>query len=709
MIRYKKDTDNIVTLTLDMKGRHVNIINHEVGKAFVPVIEHLKEEKIQGKLRGIIITSAKKTFLAGGDLEYLLRTDDASQLFQYSQTLQALYRDLERPGVPVVAAINGSAMGSGFELALACHHRVAIDQPNIRLGHPEVTMGLMPGSGGVIRLLWLLGIERAYSFLSSGQRFSPKEALEVGIVDELAKNEEELLDKSRAWLLDNQEYSRPWDMPGEYVKGGGVQNLPVAEVVQRLAAGLFRDTRGNFPAPQAILNTLAEGSKVDFDTACKIESRYFTKLLLSRASRNMTKAFWFDYNAIKEGQMRPKGFGKFRPKKVGVIGAGVMGSGIALSCLLHDMKVVLKDISKAIAERGRDFVEQRLEERVQAGRLSQDKRDLLLKRIITTDSSQTFAECDIVLEAVFENEMVKKKVTREAEDFMDEEAVFATNTISIPITELGNSALRPQHYIGLHFFDPVADVPVVEVVRGEQTSDETVARAFDFARTIRKIPIMVKDSWGFYVSRVQNTYILEGIQLLHEGYPPALIENMGLQAGMPMGALALADDLSLELVLTYENQAAKHYGSKYIQHPAVDVLRQMLEEYNRPGKIRRAGFYDYQEENSSHLWPGLIESYRVSQTSWNEHEIIERFLFVQVLEALWCMHEKIVTSIPEMNLGSIYGWGFPAFKGGVMQYIEDYGVEAFVDKCQYYEDLHGPRFKVPGLLLKKVKEGLSVG
>jgi 3-hydroxyacyl-CoA dehydrogenase/enoyl-CoA hydratase/3-hydroxybutyryl-CoA epimerase len=699
MIRYKKDIDNIVTLTLDMEGRNINIINHKIGTQFTPVMEHLKQEKAKGSLRGIIITSAKNNFLAGGDLDYLHQATDSGAIFDFSQNMQNFFRELESPGVPVVAAINGSALGTGFELALACHYRVAIDDPRTRLGHPEVTLGVMPGGGGVIRMLWTLGVEKAYHVLADGKRFLPKEALEAGIVDILAKDEKEMLSIAKQWLLENQEGRRIWDTADGKIPGGRAKNNELGQRISLLTAQLMRDTENNYPAPAAILNTLTEGSLVDFDTACRIESRYFTELVKSKEAKNMIKAFWYDFNAIKEGSSRPKGYGKFRVKKVGIIGAGLMGSSVAFICLMNRMEVVLKDISKAVAKKGKDLCEQKLNEMVEKGKLTAPQVPQILKKIMTTDNAKNFKDCDIIIEAVFENQNVKANVTREAEMHLDEYSIFATNTISIPITKLATASARPENYVGLHFFAPADKVPLVEVVRGKKTSDESIAKAFDFIKAIRKTPIVVKDNWGFFAARVQNTFILEGITLLQEGYSPALIENLSLQAGMPKGALALADNLSLNIVLQYENQAAEIYGAKYIRHPAVDVLLKMIKDLNRQGKKMRAGFYEYQEETHQ-LWKKLDDHFPSHSNSIVKEEIIERLLFVQVIEAFWCLQEGIIKTEEEGNLGSIFGWGFPAFKGGVYQFVTDYGVEDFIKKCEMYEDKLGPRFQVPRRLRK---------
>lgn len=701
MIKYQKDTANIVTLTLDMEGRSRNVINHEIGEQFLPVLQHLKTEKAQGKLRGVILTSGKKTFLSGGDLEYLYQANDPQEIFAFTEKLKQFLRELESPGVPVVAAINGTALGAGFELALACHRRILIDSPKVQVGLPEVQMGLIPGAGGTVRLMWLLGIEPAYQILTNGKSYAPKEALAAGIVDELAKNRREMLDKAKTWLLENKEGRRPWDRAECKIPGGTARDFPMSSRVVQMAANL--SDQHNFPAPRAILNVLSEGSKVDFDTACRIESRYYTELLRSSTTKNMIKAFWFDYHFIEDGKNRPRGFGKFRPKKVGVIGAGQMGSGIVLTCAMHGLEVVLKDVSKSIAERGREFVGNRLDMLIEKGILAEERRVPILQQIRTTEFSKDFQDCDLVIEAVFENQNVKQKVTREAEEYMDEYTIFGSNTVSIPITKLAATSTRPENYIGLHFFHPAELIPLVEIVKGAETSEETIARAFDFVRGIQKTPIIVKDDWGFYAARVQNTFIKEGITMLDEGYPAALIENVSKQVGMPYSALSLADAMGLELVLRYEQQAAEHYGPKYIEHPAVPVLTKMLEEIKRFGRTKKAGFYEYNESGERHLWEGLAEHFPVTKTSYDYTKLSERFLFAQVIEAVWCMQEKVLQSIAAANLGSIYGWGFPAFTGGVIQYVNDYGLEAFTAQCKLYEKRYGQRFQVPRILPELVE------
>ena len=700
MIRYQKDTDNIVTLTLDMDNREENVMNQKIWSAFVPVLQQLKAEKKQGRLRGVILASAKKTFMAGGDLEYIYQAEDAAEIFAAAEGMKTFLRDLESPGVPVVAAINGSALGAGFELALGCHHRIVLDNPKIQVGLPEVEIGLIPAGGSIVRLMWLLGIEKAFPILAGGKRYDPRGALQAGIVDELSASPKETLQKAKAWLMRTREGRRPWDTPGRVIPGGSAREPATARKIMAFSAALNGQNFDNYPAPRAILHILTEASKVGFDVACRLESRYYTELVRSRQCKNMVKAFWFDANYIKAGNDRPKGYGRFRPQTVGVIGAGTMGSGIALTCLQNGLSVVLKDVSQPIAARGVEFIRQRLDEQVANSTLLQEERDDLLKKIQATDNPADFQSCDLVIEAVFESRQVKQKVVREAESYLEEQAFIASNTVSIPITTLADACAQPGRFIGLHFFHPVTDTRLVEIVRGKETSEETIARAFDFVRAIGKTPILVKDIWGFYAARVQNTYILEGIAMLQEGYPAAVIENLGLQAGMPKSPLALADELGLELVLRYEQQAAAHYGPKYIQHPAADLARSFLDTLRRPGKARQEGFYTYTADGRKHLWPEMQDVLPAVHPDYQRQEVIDRLLIVQVLEAVWCMQEGVIQSVAAANLGSIYGWGFPACKGGVIQFIEDYGREAFVEKCRELEQRFGPRFKVPKFLGK---------
>ena len=695
MIRYEKDTHNIVTLTLDMGGNPHNIISHDIGNSFIPVLQHLKAEKAKGLLRGVIITSAKKNFLVGGDLDFYHNCTDGSEIFNSSQKITQFFRDLESPGVPVVAAINGTALGPGFGLALACHHRIAIDNSDTQIGLPETSLGLMPNGGAIIRLMWLLGIEKAYHVVCDGHYYTPKEALAAGVIDDLAENAMDMMEKAREWLLANKSYSRPWDTVGETIPDGSVRNPKVGATIRRLTAEQYKRNRHLNPSFEAILSTLVEGSRVDFETACKIQDRYATQVCLTNEAKNMTKALWYDYRFIKYGGNRPKGFGKFRPRKVGIVGAGLMGSGIAYACARAGLTVVLKDISRSVAEKGKNYTADKLKQAVENKEITEGEVKEILSRILATEKVEEFANCDIIIEAVFENQQLKSKIIKEAEGYLDQYCIVASNTSSIPITKLAKTTARPANFCGMRFFRPVDEEPLVEIVKGEATTDETIARAFDFIKLMKKVPIVVKDSWGFYSGRVRNTYILEGIVLLQEGFPPALIENLGLQSGMKYGSLAWADDLTLDLIVEYERQAAELYGPKYIRHPAVGTLEMMIQD-GRNGSDVKAGFYEYYRDGERQLWRSLNTATPTPQ--YNFVEVTERLLFVQVLEALWCLQEGVIRTVSEGNIGSIYGWGFPSVRGGVFQFINDYGVKAFIAKCAIYEKRHGQRFKIPKIL-----------
>ncbi len=702
MIQYKKDIENIAIVNLEMDGRDGNIINHKLYKALEPVLEHLLLEKEKGQLKGVIFTSSQKTFLTGGDLEYLYETYSPEALYEYSQEIQSFFRKLEAPGIPVVAAMNGSCLGLGFEMVLACHYRIAVDDNDIQLGNPEIELGLMPGGGASIRLLWMLGIENAYNVLTKQKKFNPSEALERGIIDEIVEQENDLIPAAKQWIRLNNKGSRIWDVKAEQAPVSKDKLRETLKTVQRLTASLVSSIYANFPAHLSILNTLAEGVKLDFDTACKIESQHFSELVIKQDTKNMMKTFWFDLNNIKKGEMRPEGYGKFRTRKVGVIGAGIMGTGIALTCLVNGLEVVMKDVSESIVLKGKELVYSKLKEMRNTNRISAALCEKAKSNFIATEDIEQFENCDLIIEAVFENKNLKIKVAKEVDQYVDEYSFFGTNTVSIPISDLGSVFKLPKNYIGLHFFSPVEKVHMCEIVRGKQTSGETIARAFDFVKQIKKIPVIVEDNWGFFAARVQNTYILEGIQMLQEGFSAASIENLGRQAGMTRAPLALADSLSLNLVLRYEEQAAKHYGPKYIAHPAVAAINKMIEDVDRPGRPTKRGFYNYDDDSAERqlLWEEMENVFPTTQVVFDFNEPKERLLIVQVLETLWCIHEGVVQSVAEANLGSIYGWGFPAFKGGAVQYITDYGKEAFIARCKHYEAQHGPRFQVPNIIHK---------
>jgi 3-hydroxyacyl-CoA dehydrogenase/enoyl-CoA hydratase/3-hydroxybutyryl-CoA epimerase len=693
MIHYRKDKYGIVTLTLDMSKQSVNTINQKIAQAFIPVLEYLEADKA---LKGVIISSAKTSFLAGGDLDFLHQADHAQEIFQHTDLLVRIFRRIELLKVPVVAAINGAALGSGFEFTLACHYRIALDTPKTILGLPEVSLGMIPGGGGIIRLMWMLGLRDAFNIISNSKLFHVKEALQKGLIDEIVTNEQDLVEAARAWILSKPDITKPWDSEDHIAKSSNPKHPKTAKMIADLTARVIRKTLNNYPAVLGVLNTMAEGAVVDFDAATRINARYFTAMILSKDCRNQTKAFWYDINKIRNGISRPKGFGRFRARRIGIIGTGLMGSGIAYASALEGIEVVLKDVSKSIAEQGKDYARGMLERIVRGGKMTEAQAEEILDRIHTTDQIQEFENCDLVIEAVYENAELKKRIINETEKHLHQHTFFATNTASLQVSDLAEACIHPENYVGMHFFAPVQSIPLVEVIRGRKTSDESIARAFDFVLQIGKTPIIVKDSPAFFVSRVASSYLMEGIRLLKEGQSPAMIENAALQAGFPLGPLAFADKLGFRYILSAEEQAAKQMGDQYKSPIAIEVLKDLV-KMQRYGKSRKAGFYDY-NNGKVRLWSALQEQYPPTREQLSLKDIQHRLLFVQCIEAVHCMEESVVANNYDANLGSIYGWGFPSFKGGVIQYMNDFGIEEFVLRAKELAKKFGDRFQVPATL-----------
>ncbi len=702
--KYSKDENNIVTLTMDLEGRSANVINMAFGASFRETLAKLQAEK---DLRGIILTSAKETFLAGADIDEMFATNDAKLFFDRAQELKAGLRWLETQGKPVVAAINGTALGAGFELALACHYRVVQDKPKVELGLPEVTLGLLPGGGGVTRMVRLIGLQPAFLYLTEGKKVSPKEALSDGIIHALATDKDDLMKKALDYILANKSAKQPWDQDGYKIPGGSPLTPKVAQMLPVAPAMLAKKTYNNYPAPLAIMAAAVEGAMVDIDTATRIESRYFAQLATSKVAKNMINVFWKQLNALNAGKSRPDIKEKFSFKKVGVLGAGMMGSGIAYACAMSGIEVVLKDVSQEVADKGKAYSEALLKKRVSKGKATKEKADEILGRIKASTDAKDLAGCDLIIEAVTENRKIKAIVTAEAEAQMLATGVFASNTSTLPITGLAETSSRPKQFIGLHFFSPADRMPLVEIIVGKETSPETLARAFDFVKQIKKTPIVVNDSRGFYTSRVFATYVLEGMALLAEGNNPRAIEAAGLQAGMPVGPLALTDEVSLSLMVHIRTQTIedlKTEGKTIPDHIAYTIADKMVNDLKRPGKAAGGGFYEYPKDGKKFLWPGLAEVFP-HKTDLDQKTMIERMIFIQSIETVRCMQEGVLTSVPDGNIGSIFGWGFAPFKGGTLQYINDYGFPAFITRAKELEAAYGDRFAVPALLEQMAKEG----
>jgi 3-hydroxyacyl-CoA dehydrogenase / enoyl-CoA hydratase / 3-hydroxybutyryl-CoA epimerase len=710
-IRWEQDADGIVTLTLDDPKQRANTMNDDFRSSITAVADRLVAEK--DAITGVIVTSAKDTFFAGGDLNLLIQVTDenAAEFAAGVEQIKADLRKIETLGKPVVAALNGAALGGGLEIALACHRRIALDNPKAQFGFPEVTLGLLPGAGGVIRTVRLIGImDGLMKVLVQGQRYKPAEAVEVGLVHEVAATPEEMLDKARAWIKANPQAVQPWDDKGYRMPGGAPSNPKVGGMLPALPGNLKKQLKGApMPAPHHIMCAAIEGATVDFDTALKIEGRYFVNLAKGQTAKNMIKAFWFDLNSINAGGSRPAGYEKRNAQRVAVLGAGMMGAGIAYVSARNGMQVVLKDVSLEAAEKGKGYSQKLLDKAVSRGKMTQEKADEILARITPTDDYNDLAGCDLVVEAVFEKVSLKHEVFHDTEKLVAPDALLGSNTSTLPITILADGVQRKQDFIGLHFFSPVDKMPLLEIIRGDQTSDEALARALDYSAQIKKTPIVVNDSRGFFTSRVIGTFVNEGLAMLGEGIAPSTIEQATTQAGYPVGVLQLADELNLELFLKIRNEAKEAAGDSYVSHPAEAIVEKMV-ELGRPGRLRGAGFFDYDESGKRiGLWSGLAEHFPIKgdPSKVDIHELEERMLVIEAVESARCVEEGVIVQTADANIGSIMGIGFPPWTGGVLQYINGYpgGVAAFVARADEFAGKYGARFEPNPLLRKKAENG----
>ncbi len=714
-IRWEQDADGIVVLTMDDPNQSANTMNRDYAASMAATVDRLEAEK--DGITGVVITSAKKTFFAGGDLKDMIeaKPEQAKDGFDFITGIKAQLRRLETLGRPVVAAINGAALGGGLEIALACHHRIAADVPGSQIGLPEVTLGLLPGGGGVTRTVRLLGIQTALlSVLLQGQRHKVPAAKEVGLVDEVVSTVDELLPRAKEWIKANPEAAQPWDTKGYKIPGGSPSHPAFAANLPAFPANLRKQLKGaNMPAPRAILAAAIEGAQVDIDTALVIESRYLVELLSGQVAKNMIKAFFFDLQHINSGGSRPDGFEKYTARKVGVLGAGMMGAGIAYVCARGGMEVVLKDVSVEAAEKGRDYSVKLFDKAVSRGKATREKADETLARIHPTDKAEDLAGCDLVIEAVFESPELKHKVFAEIEDVVAPDALLGSNTSTLPITGLAEGVKRQEDFIGLHFFSPVDKMPLLEIIVGERTSDATLAKAFDVAQQIKKTPIVVNDSRGFFTSRVIGTFINEAIAMVAEGVHPASVEQAGSQAGYPAPPLQLMDELTLTLPqkIRKETRAGvEAAGGTWVVHASEPLIDRMVEEFDRKGRSSGAGFYEYGEDGKrTRLWPGLVENFTKPGYEIPFEDMKERMLFAEALETVKCFDEGVLRSVPDANIGSIMGIGFPPWTGGVIQYINGYsgGLPGFVARARELAERYGDQFLPPASLVAKAEKGES--
>ncbi|WP_425045176.1 3-hydroxyacyl-CoA dehydrogenase NAD-binding domain-containing protein [Primorskyibacter sp. S87] len=705
---YHKDADGIVTITMDMDGP-VNTMNAQFWPLFSDTMDRIKAET---DLKGVIWTSAKDTFFAGGDLNMLksIEPDGVGELFNSVEAAKAIMRQQEKLPVPVVAAINGVALGGGFEICLACNYRIAADNPKTKIGLPEVTLGLLPGGGGVVRMTYLLGLEGAMPFLLEGRQVSPDKALKAGLVHEVVPADQ-LLSRAREYILsvqgDAAAATQPWDSKGYRIPGGPSTSPKMMTQIAGASAMLFKKTRGLMPAPVKILDIMTEAAgKLDFDTAQRYESRKFVSLTPLATTKNMIETLFFGMNKVNGGASRPKDVPRSKVERLGILGAGMMGQGITYSAAMAGIPVVLKDMSIEAAERGKAYTAGLLDKRVKRGRMTEEQRNAVLALITPTDKAEDIKGCDLIIEAVFEQIDVKDKVLAEHEALLAEGGIWGSNTSTLPITRLATGSAKPENFVGLHFFSPVDKMPLLEIIAGDETSDETLARAFDFAQQIRKTPIIVGDSTGFYTSRTIGTKIIEAVELVAEGHDPVRVDNLSRLTGMPTGMLSLLDEVQIKLVVDIYNTQVEMglLDPEQEQNPrARAMLAEMLSQHGRHGRATGKGFYDYSEAGKT-VWSGL-EAWRDQNAEIPDQDIQDRILFRAVLESLRCLEEGVLRTVADGNVGSILGIGAPVQTGGYIQFVNTYGLDRFLARCEELAGAYGPRFAPPEILKRHVADG----
>jgi len=720
-VRYEL-TDGIVHLIMDDPSQNANTMNQAYQDAMERAVDRLlaQIEDDAEAVRGVIVSSAKKTFFAGGDLHLMMQAkpEDADALFKNVESMKSTLRKLETCGKPVVAAINGAALGGGLEIALACHHRVAVDG-SYKLGLPEATLGLLPGGGGVTRLVRKFGLQDALmEHLLQGQQRKPAKAKKLGLIDELVESQDELMGAAKAWIDsvqgDASAATQPWDSKDYKIPGGTPSSPKLAQTLPAFASNLRKELKGApYRAQHNIMCAAVEGSQVPFETASRIESRYLVDLMVGQQFKNMTQAFFFDLNAINAGGSRPDGFEPTQATKLAVIGAGMMGAGIAHISAAAGIDVVLKDVSLEAAEKGKAHAQQQLDKRVSRKQIDAATRDETLGRIHPTDDYADLQGCDFVVEAVFESVDLKHQVFGDLEKQVNADALLGSNTSTLPITSLSEGVSRPDDFIGIHFFSPVEKMPLIEIIVGKQTGDEAIARAIDYARQINKTPIVVNDSRGFFTSRVFGELVMEGAHMLGEGVNPVTIERAASLAGFPGQPLAMIDEVTLTLpqeINAEAKRAAEAGGKAFPDTPAMDVLNKLVDA-GRKGKSAGAGFYEYPPKDSGqskYLWPGLWDMFVKDDVDVPLADIKERLTFIMSIETIRCFEEGVLRTVADANIGSIFGIGFPPLHGGALQYVNGYeaadgriGIQAFVERADELAAKYGERFEPPAMLREK--------
>ena len=707
---YEIDTDGIVTVTMDMAGQSANTM----GPAYLPAMNATVQRlQTQAGLTGVVFTSAKKTFFAGGDLHQILMADKADEaLFQAIENNKAPFRMLEKLPVPVVAAINGAALGGGYEMCLACNYRIVVDAPHALVGCPEVTLGLLPGAGGVVRMTALIGLEKALPLLAEGKQLPPAQALQAGLVDAIVATSQDLLPAAKAWIKANpQAHQQPWDRKGFKYPGGSATAPHIRQIATMAPVMLLNKTRGLMPAPEKIIDIAVNSMRMGFDAALRAESRGLTALMPSIQAKAAINTFFFGMQAVKAGKVRPAGE-RWQARRSGVIGAGMMGSGIAWAHASKGLPTVLKDTTLARAETGKAYSQKLADKGVQRGKLDEAAKNALLASIQPAEDEAGLQGCNLIIEAVFEDLALKEEVIPATFARLAPDGIYGSNTSTLPISILAQSCPEPERFIGLHFFSPVDKMKVVEIIKGEQTSEQTLRKAYDYVQQIGYLPIVVNDARGFFTSRVFGTYLDEGLQLLQDGMSPVAIERAAWIVGMPVGPLAVHDEVSIELTrkaMQTHRKLDQRLGlqpgeSGFGAHNTAtrDIAPAMC-ELGRGGRHWGGGFYDYAADGSKKLWSGLAQ-FKVRDTDLSMTEAQDRLLYRQAIETLRCLDEGVLRSEVEANLGSIFAIGFPAHTGGALQFIRGIGLQRFARRAEQLAQRFGERFALPDKALARLRQ-----
>ena len=699
-IKYTVDSDGIAFITWDVANSPVNIMNETTMAEFFSTVETAINHV---SVKGIVINSAKKDFIAGGDLKWFLNYDKSRKdCFDMLMQTHKAMRLLETSGKPVVAAMNGLALGGGVEVALACHHRIMLNHPKNRMGLVECSVGLFPGAGGTQRFVRMLGPQKAITYITQSKKLTAEQALKDKLVDQICEPTDDINALAKQWILDNPQASQPWDDKRFVVPGtpnGVGQVSGITEFYSVSNAMGYKTTHGNMPHIKNVLSAIYHGSATGIDNALEIEARYFVATLFSKETKNIIRSSFVFIGDAAKGKAKPKGFEKANYQKVGVLGAGMMGAGIAYVTAKAGVDVVLKDVSVAGAERGKSYSATVEQKKLAKGRTTEAKMNALLAKIQPTDNVEDLADCDLVIEAVFENEKLKNTVTKETEAVIKPEVIYASNTSTIPITTLAKASAKPDKYIGLHFFSPVDRMPLVEVIVGEQTSDETLAAAIDYVTKIKKVPIVVNDGRGFFTSRVFGKFVNEGIAMLSEGIPPAVIENVAKKVGMPVGPLAVSDEVNMKLMLDIMGEDP---DLSDFEKDLEKTISDIVATHKRTGRKEGAGFYEYPQGGKKHIWPEWKTIFPVNE-AYDEEEVGKRLLFAMVIDSYKCLDSGVLKEPKDADIGSILGLGFPVYTGGVMSYVDYLGAKEFLAYADKLAAKHGSRFEVPASLRAKIE------